>query len=159
MLLVAVMGVIGGLTTQREVLAARSNHEAWHTRFLSQLTNDLIHSDRVMVAQEEVRLMGHAGRDPINGQMNHSPTIITYRTTGADESAWLLRIEEDLQSITNQNLTTEAVASRISRLALIDLTNESSQARSTTFSKPKKVRVLLYGSYGEMLIDKILMLR
>ena len=118
-LMIAVLDVTTAASgSLRAMDAAQENDEAWIDRFGEQLTRDLVHAERLVIAGDRIEIVGHGGIDPATLAMSHSDCGVTYRIVRAGVGWWLVREQVEPDRRSNLHAWTELIGEGPRRLRL-----------------------------------------
>lgn len=169
LLMVAVLGVLQGMTQGQKSLRARETAPAWQARLAAQLEWDFAQAQAIATSADGIALTGLGGRDARSGVVAHRPTQVRYFIAPAGERSCLLREESWLQSRALSNSTCELVVIGVERLVIgLPPDAATTQPESTVTNAPlaipdgllpRQLRVALQGSGGQTVFARDFTLR
>lgn len=92
------------------------------------LREDIIHADKIDASKvNELSITGYGALDRISRQRKHRPVNVLYKLEKIDGHFWLIRRQEALDVLSNQNIQRDLICSGVTRfkLVLIDSVLES----------------------------------
>lgn len=97
LVMVAVLGIIGGLSARQRELAQYDSNAAWKSRFRQQLQWDLANARAIQILPNAFVLTGFASRDLNSGMATHKATKIVYWCKAVAGHDCLVRTETSLE--------------------------------------------------------------
>lgn len=163
MLMVAVMGLVAGLSRHERILRDKSPQADWQRRLTRQLKADLGRAWNLALLPDGFQLTGPLGRDLTTGAPTWKNARVTYRILESPLGTILVReLASDLERSTASHLEIACFgAVAIELCAATDMPAWQpalTQRLETTLAAgplPKQLRVLVYGAYGRPLVDQL----
>lgn len=93
LLMVAMLGVLGGLKAQQAALQTRTPQRSWQRLLDAVLQRDLENSRSYELTGNALILRGFAGRDLQTGNPSWKPTTVLYQILSDKNRSWLTRRE------------------------------------------------------------------
>jgi hypothetical protein len=163
MLMVAVMGLVAGLSRHERILREKSPQADWQRRFAKQIEADLERTWQLTPLPDGFALTGPLGREPGSGRANWKTARVTYRLR--DSSAGLLLVRELARDPGRSTASQmEIVCAGVAGIELC-ATSEAPQWQpgqstlvQTTLqpgAPPNQLRVLVYEPSGNTLLDHL----
>ena len=163
LLMVAVLGVVGGLARHEKTLAQEQVRPEWNRRLEARLAGDLAKAHEVVGLKDGLRITGPLAHEAGTGVSAWRDAVVEYRLRKTRLGWLLLRSERDPQSL-GGSAGVEVICAGPSRLVLtepgdeVDL-NQSSQPAVVRLPRgrtPSQLRLRLLTATGDPVLDTLL---
>lgn len=162
MLMVAVMGLVAGLSKHERVLRNKSPQADWQRRLSKQLESDVARSWQLALLPDGFQLTGPLGRDAATGTPTWKNACVTYRLVDSPVGRLLVReVANEIQRSTKSHTeiaTFNAVGIELCSAAETPVWQPGHPPLHTTLrpgSLPNELRILVYGPDGQPLVDQL----
>lgn len=92
-LMIALLGVTGGIAKKEKLLSKDDSQPAWHDQLVRQIAEDLRQSQTFRSQSDRLALMGHGSRDSQTGNATWLPTEVHYFVVSVGKESVLMRQE------------------------------------------------------------------
>ncbi len=130
MLVVALLGVVGGLAKNENVLKQHEPTPAWHLRLASRLEKDLQAADHLKIRPNGFQLQGLLARDRQSGKRLWQEAVISYEIRKTSLGIVLERTEKNLGL--GKELRRELLAIPVKKMLLMPFNREQVSLDQTT---------------------------